>query len=88
MDAVMRAEPGDTPVTEPVGETVATPGSLDSHDTSRPVRMLPAASLATAESCLLSPGMRTMDDGVTVTEAMGTGRTVMVNSLVAVSPAL
>jgi hypothetical protein len=48
--AVMLAEPGVTPVTWPLGLTVATLGLLLVHVTVRPVRMLPAAFFGVALS--------------------------------------
>jgi hypothetical protein len=48
--AVMVAEPGTTPVTWPLGFTVATLVLLLVHDTVRPVNVLPAESCGVAVS--------------------------------------
>ena len=48
--AVIVVVPGRSPVTSPAGETLATAGLLDVHETARPVRVLPAASFIVAVS--------------------------------------
>jgi hypothetical protein len=72
MAATIVAEPGAIPVTWPVDETTATPGSRDDHATTRPVMVAPAASVAVAVSCCVAPTV--MDDvaGATATRATGT----------------
>src|SRR2546421_445954 len=67
--AVIVAEPWVTPVTSPLFETVATPGLLLSHVTSRPVSRLPAASFSVTVSCIVSPTARSPAAGDTSTEA-------------------
>jgi hypothetical protein len=54
--AVIVAVPTETPVTEPVDETVATALLLLLQSTVRPVRTLPAESFSTTDACALSPG--------------------------------
>src|SRR6266566_5738120 len=49
--AVMVAEPATTPLTTPLPLTVATEVLLLLHDTTRPVKGLPLASLGVAVSC-------------------------------------
>ena len=75
--AVIVTEPTVTPVTKPVPLTVATARLLLAHVTARPVSVLPAASLVTAESCLVPPMPMLAEAGLTVTEATGTIMTVM-----------
>src|SRR6266480_1017113 len=75
--AVIVAEPAATPVTKPLLLTVATAVLLLDHVTTRPVRVPPAESLVTAESCRVPPTKRLADAGLTVTDATGTIVTVM-----------
>src|SRR5437879_1341793 len=67
--ALIVAEPWATPVTRPLVDTVARLGSLVDHVIVRPVRMLPAASLATATRRSVSAGPIVMAAGVTATDA-------------------
>jgi hypothetical protein len=53
--AVIVASPTDTPVTNPVDETVATAVLLDTQPTARPVNTLPLTSLVSADSCRVLP---------------------------------
>jgi hypothetical protein len=76
--AVMVAEPGTTPVTWPLGLTVATLGLLLVHDTVRPVKVLPAESFGVAVSWTVCPTCRLAVAGEIVTEATGTNVTVIV----------
>src|SRR5712691_2766440 len=87
--AVIVADPAAWPATSPPLFTVAIDVLLLTHVTTRPVSVLPAASLVTAESCCVAPTAMVADVGVTVTEATGTTVTVTVEvellpSLVAV----
>ncbi len=75
--AVIVAEPAVTPVTRPPLLTVATAVLLLAQVTTRPVSVLPAASLVTAESCWVEPVLMLAVAGLTVTEATGTIVTVM-----------
>src|SRR5438876_4772989 len=75
--AVRVAEPAPAAVTKPLLLTVATAVLLLAHVTTRPVRVLPAASFVTAESCRVPPTKRLADAGLTVTDATGTIVTVM-----------
>src|SRR5260370_11347684 len=68
--------PAIFPVTSPVAETVAMVASLVVHVTVRPVSGLPPASLRVAVSCSVAPTSTLAGDGVTATEATGTGVTV------------
>src|SRR5206468_12763245 len=52
-------------------------GLVLAHLTTRPVRVLPAESFVTAESCRVPPTKRLADAGLTVTDATGTIVTVM-----------
>src|ERR1700716_634134 len=76
--AVMVAEPDTTPVTWPLGFTVATLGLLLIHDTVRPVKVLPAESFGVAVSWTVCPICRLAVAGEIVTEATGTNVTVIV----------
>jgi len=67
--AVIVDEPGATPVTNPVLETVATLGLLLAHVTGRPVSGVPAASFSVAVSCIVFPTGSSPDAGDTSTEA-------------------
>jgi len=67
--AVIVVEPGATPLTNPLLETVATAGLSFSHLTARPVTKVPAASLSVTVSCIVCPTGRAPDDGDTSTEA-------------------
>ena len=70
--------PVATPITSPVALTVATPTLLLVHVTVRPGRGFPALSFAVAMSCTVSPTAMPAVAGVTVTDATGTGFTVIV----------
>src|SRR6267378_4315912 len=74
--AVIVADPAPTAVTNPLAETVATPGALLDQVTIRPVRTLPAESFVVAVSCAVAPTMRLVGVGDTVTVATGTRLTV------------
>src|SRR6266566_1612822 len=75
--AVIVAEPAATPVTKPLLLTVATAVLPLDHVTTRPVRVPPAESLVTAESCRVPPTAMVADAGLTVTAATGTIVTVV-----------
>src|SRR5439155_564035 len=83
--AVMVALPTSWPVTRPLLVTVATDVLLLTQVTTRPVSVLPAASLVTAESCCMPPTAM-VAAGVRATEATGTSVTVAV--AVALFPSL
>jgi hypothetical protein len=71
------ALPAATAVTIPVAETLATAVFDEIHVTGRPIRTFPAASRALAVSCCVPPTNRPEAAGDTLTDATGTGRTVM-----------
>src|SRR2546422_5332838 len=73
--AVMNALPAAWPVTSPLPLRVAIDVLLLTPVTPRPVSVLPAASLVTAESCWVPPTAMVAPVGVTGTEATGTGVT-------------
>src|SRR5258705_13091679 len=70
--AVMVAEPAVTPVTKPLALTVATAGALDAQVTTRPVSIVPAESLVTAESWKVAATRKLATAGLTATGATGT----------------
>src|SRR5207249_4880894 len=87
--AVIVAEPATTPVTSPLGLTVATAVLLLDHVIVRPDSALPLASFGVAVSWTVLPAGTLAVAGLTVTEATGTCTTVMADvplcpSLVAV----
>ena len=53
--AVMAVVPTEIPVSRPVPLTVATAELLDVHQTVRPVRTFPLASLSVAANCCFAP---------------------------------
>jgi hypothetical protein len=69
--AVIVAAPTTTPVTSPLLLTVATVGAPLAHDTVRPVRTLPLASLSVVVNCCVAPTTRLALAGLTVTDATG-----------------
>src|SRR6266849_3506611 len=71
--AVIVAEPAATPVTSPVGLTVATVALLVVHVTVRPVSTLLAASLVVAVSCAVPASPIVAIGGETVTDATAGG---------------
>src|SRR5438093_11685982 len=75
--AVIVAEPATTPVTSPLGLTVATAVLLLDHVIVRPVSALPLASFGVAVSWSVLPTGTLPEAGLTVTEATGTCTTVM-----------
>src|SRR5688572_12750280 len=75
--AVIVADPAAIAVTRPLPLTVATVELLLAHVTTRPVSVLPAESLVTAESCCVAPIERVALGGLTDTEATGTFVTVI-----------
>jgi hypothetical protein len=91
--AVIVAEPGATPVTTPVVETVAMAVLLDDHATARSVTTTPFASLTVAVSVVVWPTVTVAVGGDTVTLPTGDGVTVIADvplfvSLVAVIVAI
>src|SRR5438046_4303945 len=75
--AVIVAEPATFPVTSPLGLTVATAVLLLDHAIVRPDSGFPFASFGVAVSCTVLPSFTLAGDGLTVTEATGTGVTVI-----------
>ncbi len=69
--------PTATPATIPVPETVATVGTVDSHETGL-VTTFPAASFATAVACVVWPTITLDEVVVTVTDMTATAATVIV----------
>jgi hypothetical protein len=91
--AVIVAEPGATPVTTPVVETVAMAVLLDDHATARSVTTTPFASLTVAVRVVVWPTVTVAVGGDTVTLPTGDGVTVIADvplfvSLVAVIVAI
>src|SRR2546421_12475299 len=86
--AVIVAEPAAFAVTRPLTFTVALAVSLDDQVTARPESGLPLASLGVAVSCTVCPTGALADDGVTVTEAPGTGTLITVMVAVPLFPSL
>src|SRR5438309_8401384 len=76
--AVIVADPAALLVTTPLALTAATAALLVAQVTTRPESVPPAESLVTAESCVEVPTVIVADEGVTVTEATGTGETARV----------
>ena len=70
--AVMVADPTATPLTRPLGDTVAIALLLVVHVTVRPESTFPTASFATAVSCRVEPTDKPTETGLTETEATGT----------------
>ena len=75
--AVMVAEPAATPITSPLPFTVATAVLLLPQVTTRPESGFPLASLGVAVNCRVKPAGTLPEAGATVTDATGTGVTVM-----------
>src|SRR5439155_1204140 len=75
--AVMVAVPTMPLVRSPLLLTVATLGLLLAHVTVRPVRAPPAESCGVAVSCTVCPTRMLAVAGGSVTEATGTGATVI-----------
>jgi len=74
--AVIVADPSATPVTTPLADTVATALLLVVQVTTRPLSVLPLASLRVAVSGTVPPMYRFGAAGLTVTAATGTRLTV------------
>jgi hypothetical protein len=83
---VICAVPADTPATRPLGDTVATAALLEPQFSALPVSKLLFASWVSAESWSVSPSTTLPVEGLTVTDATGTGVTVRV--ALPVSPSL
>src|SRR6266516_6798538 len=75
--AVMLAVPAASAVTSPLPFTVATPGASLDQVIVRPESGLPLASSSVAVSCCVAPAYIDAVAGLTLTEATGTGFTVM-----------
>ena len=76
--AVIVADPSALLVTTQLALTAASAALLVAQVTTRPESVPPAESLVTAESCVEVPTVIVADEGVTVTEATGTGETARV----------
>src|SRR5437773_20373 len=74
--AVIVAVPAALAVARPPLLTLATPVLPLAHDTTRPDRVLPFASLSVAVNCTVCPTCTPADAGVTATEATETGVTL------------
>src|SRR2546427_3157243 len=74
---IVTGPPAATPLTSPLPFTLAIALLLDCQVMTRPVNGFPFASLGVAVSCNVLPTATLPDAGVTVTEATGTGVTVM-----------
>src|SRR5438552_43293 len=74
---IVTGPPAATPLTSPLPFTLAIALLLDCQVTTRPVNGLPFASLGVAVSCTVLPTATPAVAGVTVTDATGTGVTVM-----------
>src|SRR6266567_243891 len=75
--AVIFAEPVATPVTSPLPFTVATPGASVDQVIALPESGLPLASSGVAVSCCVVPMNTEADAGLTLTDATGTGFTMI-----------
>src|SRR6266568_3586265 len=75
--AVIFAKPGATPVTSPLPLTVATPGASVDQVIALPESGLPLASSGVAVSCCVVPMNTEADAGLTLTDATGTGFTMI-----------
>src|SRR5438132_1663667 len=74
---IVTGPPASTPLTSPLPFTLAIALLLVCQVTTRPVNGLPFASLGVAVSCTVLPTATPAVAGVTVTDATGTGVTVM-----------
>src|SRR5438552_2073523 len=75
--AVIVAVPAARPVTSPLVLTVATAALLLVQVTTRPVRVLPAASFVTADSCCVVPTQMLAEAGLTATDATAIAETAI-----------
>jgi hypothetical protein len=75
---VICAVPAATPLTKPLGDTVAAAVLVETQVSALPVSRLLSASRVSAESWTVPPSTTLALEGVTVTEATGTGVTVRV----------
>src|SRR3989454_1194256 len=83
-EAVTVAAPAATPVTTPLPFTVATPGLVDAHVTTRPANALPPASCGDAANCTIPPTATLAAAGLTAT--VTTGASVTVTTAVSARP--
>src|SRR6266480_2356271 len=74
---IVTGPPAATPLTSPLPFTLAIALLLDCQVTTRPVNGVPFASLGVAVSCTVLPTATPAVAGATVTDATGTGVTVM-----------
>jgi len=70
------AAPAATPITRPLPLTVATPGLVEDHVTTRPLNGLPLTSCGVATNCTVCPTTRLAVAGLTATVATVAGVTV------------
>jgi len=82
--AMTVAAPAATPVTTPLPFTVATPGLVDAHVTTRPLKGLPPTSCGVAASCTICPTATLAAAGLTATVV--TGACVTVTTAVSACP--
>jgi hypothetical protein len=75
--AIIFAVPTATALTTPCAETVAIEGLLELHDTARPVSTAPFRSSVTAAACAVPTAVIELGVKDTVTDATGTGTTVI-----------
>src|SRR2546422_460449 len=86
--AVIVADPTPTPLSRPLGDTVATALLLVSHVTVRPVSTFPLASLATAVSCCVEPSAIFTESGLTMTGYTGAPEALQTTLKATESPVL
>src|SRR5919198_2119598 len=76
--AVITTLPAETPVTSPLGDTIATSGLELVHSTTRSVKTVPLESRTVATSCVVAPTSMLNASGETEMLATGSGSTVTV----------
>src|SRR6266550_3310211 len=86
--AVNVAVPAATAVTRPLADTVATPGTLLAHVTTRPISAEPFASSGVAVSWTVCPTGTLAEAGFTATDATGTETAVTITIAVPLLPSL
>src|SRR6266550_1296117 len=86
--AVNVAVPAATAVTRPLADTVATPGTLLAHVTTRPISAEPFASSGVAVSWTVCPTGTLAEAGFTATDATGAETAVTVTMAVPFLPSL
>src|SRR2546422_8178068 len=76
--AVIVTALAETPVTSPVGDTLATAGAVDAQVTDLPESTLPAESFSVAVSWTVAPTSTMAVEGLITTDATGTFATLIV----------